>query len=40
MPRVVQTYRPRMPRERADALHAGWRRAVRQVLAGVETDEA
>jgi glycerol kinase len=32
---VDQTvYRPAMPRDRADALYAGWRRAVQQVLAG------
>ena len=35
LPRDVITYRPAMERHRADALHAGWQRAVKQVLAGV-----
>jgi glycerol kinase len=35
LPRDVITYRPAMERHRADALHASWQRAVKQVLAGV-----
>lgn len=35
LPREVITYRPLMPPERAADLHAGWQRAVGQVLAGV-----
>jgi glycerol kinase len=34
LPREVTTYHPTMPRDRADALHAGWKNAVKQVLAG------
>jgi glycerol kinase len=34
LPREQETYRPAMSRERADALHQGWMRAVRQALAG------
>jgi glycerol kinase len=34
LPREVVTYRPTMPRDRSDAFHAGWKRAVAQVLAG------
>jgi glycerol kinase len=33
-------YRPTMPRDRADALYAGWRRAVQQVLAGADDEGA
>jgi glycerol kinase len=36
LPRNVVTYRPQMPRDQADALCAGWNRAVEQVLAGAE----
>jgi glycerol kinase len=36
LPREVVTYRPTMPPAAADALHRGWQRAVRQVLAGVD----
>jgi glycerol kinase len=36
MPHDDRVYRPAMPRQRADGLYAGWRRAVKQVLAGVE----
>jgi glycerol kinase len=35
LPRTVVSYRPAMPRERADSLHSGWKRAVQQVLSGV-----
>jgi glycerol kinase len=34
LPREVATYRPQMAQPTADALHAGWNRAVQQVLAG------
>jgi glycerol kinase len=34
LPREQERYRPTMSRERADALHRGWNRAVRQALAG------
>ena len=37
LPRDVLTYRSQMPREQANELHAGWRRAVGQVLAGVRS---
>jgi glycerol kinase len=33
-PSGVVTYRPAMPQSQRDALHAGWNRAVRKVLAG------
>jgi glycerol kinase len=36
MPRVVTRYHPRMAAADAEALHDGWKRAVKQVLAGVE----
>jgi hypothetical protein len=36
LPREVVTYRSTMPRERALELYLGWKRAVRQVLAGTE----
>lgn len=36
LPRAQTMYHPRMPALQADALRAGWRRAVGQVLAGVE----
>ena len=35
LPREIETYRPQMSPEKAIALHAGWTRAVKQVLAGV-----
>jgi hypothetical protein len=35
LPRQSVTYRPAMPAEQRETLHAGWKRAVRQVLAGV-----
>ncbi|MEO6434563.1 MAG: glycerol kinase GlpK [Tepidisphaeraceae bacterium] len=35
LPREVVTYRPQIDATHANALHAGWKRAVRQVLAGV-----
>jgi glycerol kinase len=35
LPRNVTTYRPRLPQAEVDRLHAGWNRAVQQVLAGV-----
>lgn len=34
LPREVTTYRPTMARDESDRLHAGWKRAVQQVLAG------
>jgi len=34
LPRDVVTYRPQMKREQVDRLYDGWRRAVKQVLAG------
>ena len=34
MPREPESYRPTMARDRADALYRGWKRAVRQALAG------
>jgi len=34
LPRETVRYSPAMPREQADRLHAGWKRAVKQVLAG------
>ena len=33
-PRDETIYRPTMPRERANALHAGWQRAVQSVITG------
>ena len=36
LPREQVVYRPGMARERVDAFYAGWKRAVKQVLAGVE----
>ena len=36
LPNAGVKYRSSMPRDRADALHIGWRRAVKQVLAGIE----
>jgi glycerol kinase len=36
LPREVVTYRPTMPPARALELHLGWKRAVRQVLAGTQ----
>jgi glycerol kinase len=36
LPREVVTYRPTMPPARATELYLGWKRAVRQVLAGTE----
>ncbi|WP_428937380.1 FGGY family carbohydrate kinase [Fontivita pretiosa] len=36
LPREVQTYQPAMPQAQVERLHAGWKRAVRQVLAGAE----
>jgi hypothetical protein len=35
LPREVVRYRPQMPREQVERLYDGWKRAVRQVLAGV-----
>jgi glycerol kinase len=35
LPREIEMYRPTMPADRAEVLHAGWTRAVKQVLAGV-----
>jgi hypothetical protein len=32
----VVSYTPRLARDEVDRLYAGWRRAVRQVLAGAE----
>ena len=34
LPREQETYQPTMSGERADVLHQGWKRAVRQALAG------
>jgi glycerol kinase len=36
LPREIVTYRPAMPPARALELYLGWKRAVRQVLAGTE----
>ncbi|MCS7034841.1 MAG: glycerol kinase GlpK [Phycisphaerae bacterium] len=36
LPHRQTLYQPRMPQAQAEALRSGWRRAVRQVLAGVE----
>jgi glycerol kinase len=36
LPREVVTYRPSMPAAKALELHLGWKRAVRQVLAGTQ----
>jgi glycerol kinase len=40
LPRDVAIYRPQMPPEQADRLYAGWRRAVKQVLAGASHEPA
>jgi hypothetical protein len=37
LPREVVTYRPAMDRAVVEQLYAGWKRAVKQVLAGAET---
>ncbi|HWP39316.1 MAG TPA: glycerol kinase GlpK [Tepidisphaeraceae bacterium] len=37
LPREVQTHRPQMSPQQVERLHSGWKRAVRQVLAGAET---
>ena len=34
LPREVVTYSPQMPREQVERFYAGWKRAVKQVLAG------
>ena len=34
LPREQESYRPTMSRECANALHRGWKRAVRRALAG------
>jgi glycerol kinase len=34
LPREVVTYRPSMPADQVEQLYAGWKRAVKQVLAG------
>jgi glycerol kinase len=39
LPREQENYRPTMSCERADALHWGWKRAVRQTLAGCDDAE-
>src|SRR5207249_1600951 len=37
LPRHIVTYRPSMPPETVEKLYSGWRRAVKQVLAGAES---
>jgi glycerol kinase len=37
LPRETVTYEPQMPAVQVQQLCAGWKRAVKQVLAGVET---
>jgi hypothetical protein len=32
LPRTIQSYRPQLPVEKAQALHAGWQAAVKRVL--------